>query len=915
MQKYIEIKGARVHNLKNLDVKIPHGKLTVITGLSGSGKSSLAFDTLYAEGQRRYIESLSSYARQFLGKLDKPETDYIKGISPAIAIEQKVISNNPRSTVGTSTEIYNYIKILFARVGKTFSPISGLEVKKHTVADVVDFFKTHEGQRAMILAPILGFKKYGIERQLNLLKDQGYVRLFLNKETLDIEEVLKNIPTNIEDAYLLIDRIKIDFSDEDENGRMSDSIGLAFTEGEGICDIFLPESDTIVPFSTKFELDGMEFQEPSEHFFAFNNPYGACKKCEGFGQVIGVDPNLVFPNRSLSVYEGAIFPWKGETMGEYLNQLVFNAKKFDFPIHRAIDELTQKEYQLLWEGNKYFTGLNEFFKFLESQTYKIQYRVMLSRYRGKTECPDCKGTRLRKDANYVLVNQKSVTDVVLMPVSESSVFFQKLELNDYDRQVANRILPEIVNYHMPDSLQTIVSSWNCSEKVVSVGNITNRNSYIDKNNVTQVTNSTPAGQLAPSSSKGPNRLGIMKPDVSASGDFSFGSGPMWYLSNSANNSVIEVGGFHIKNGGTSMSSPVVAGSAALYLQKCKGLSYQDFKSDLQLASNADFQTGITPNYSYGYGKLNTQDLILLKHQPATVQGPAGICVGGSINLTFNTNMTPSTILWSNGSTTNSITTSNSGNFSVYLEDAQGCRTRSAIKNIQLFQLPYVDAGPNHILCPNEPFILIGNGTASNYTWSNNIQNNTSFIPQNTGFYYLTGTDLNNCSNIDSTFLDFYTLMPVSYIETINEITSNGQAFNVTPGTPNGGTYSGEGIIGTTFHPGLAGEGTHAIVYSVQNSNGCFSTDTSYITVLSAGGVTEQNQLFTLYPNPTQSNLTIDSPLKLISIDMYSSEGKWIKNFDVSANLTLNVESLKPGIYYISLQSEIGISKIKFIKVN
>ena len=445
MQKYIEIKGARVHNLKNLDVKIPHGKLTVITGLSGSGKSSLAFDTLYAEGQRRYIESLSSYARQFLGKLDKPETDYIKGISPAIAIEQKVISNNPRSTVGTSTEIYNYIKILFARVGKTFSPISGLEVKKHTVADVVDFFKTHEGQRAMILAPILGFKKYGIERQLNLLKDQGYVRLFLNKETLDIESVLENIPSNIEDAYLLIDRIKIDFSDEDENGRMSDSIGLAFTEGEGICDIYLPESDAIVPFSTKFELDGMEFQEPSEHFFAFNNPYGACKKCEGFGQVIGVDPNLVFPNRSLSVYEGAIVPWKGETMGEYLNQLVFNAKKFDFPIHRAIDELTEKEYQLLWEGNKHFTGLNEFFKFLESQTYKIQYRVMLSRYRGKTECPDCKGTRLRKDANYVLVNQKSVTDVVLMPVSDSLEFFQKLELNDYDRQVAKRILPEIVN--------------------------------------------------------------------------------------------------------------------------------------------------------------------------------------------------------------------------------------------------------------------------------------------------------------------------------------------------------------------------------------------------------------------------------------------------------------------------------------
>ncbi len=446
MQKYIEIKGARVHNLKNIDVKIPHGKLTVITGLSGSGKSSLAFDTLYAEGQRRYIESLSSYARQFLGKLDKPETDYIKGISPAIAIEQKVISNNPRSTVGTSTEIYNYIKILFARVGKTFSPISSLEVKKHTVADVIDFLKSQQIEmRVMILAPIQGFKKYGIERQLNLLKDQGYVRLFLEKETLDIEDVLTNIPTNIENAFLLIDRIKIDFSNEDENGRISDSIGLAFTEGEGFCEIYFPENDSSYPFSNKFELDGIEFQEPSEHFFTFNNPYGACKKCEGFGQVIGVDSNLVFPNRSLSVYEGAIFPWKGETMGEYLNQLVYNAKKFDFPIHRPIDELSKEEYQLLWDGNIFFTGLNDFFKFLESQTYKIQYRVMLSRYRGKTECPDCKGTRLRKDANYVLVNNSSVTDIVLMPVSDSLDFFKNLELNDYDRQVAKRILPEIVN--------------------------------------------------------------------------------------------------------------------------------------------------------------------------------------------------------------------------------------------------------------------------------------------------------------------------------------------------------------------------------------------------------------------------------------------------------------------------------------
>lgn len=446
MQKYIEIKGARVHNLKNIDVKIPHGKLTVITGLSGSGKSSLAFDTLYAEGQRRYIESLSSYARQFLGKLDKPETDYIKGISPAIAIEQKVISSNPRSTVGTSTEIYNYLKILFARVGKTISPVSGLEVKKHTVSDVIDFLKTQEqGIRAMILSPICGFKKYGIERQLNLLKDQGYVRLFLEKETLTIEDVLKAIPSTIEKAYLLVDRIKVDFTNEEEESRIGDSISLAFTEGEGTCEIYFPDADRFVPFSNKFELDGIEFQEPNEHFFTFNNPFGACKTCEGFGQVIGIDPNLVIPNKELSVYENAIAPWKGETMSEYLNGLIYTAKKFDFPIHRPIHELTEKEVELLWTGNSHFQGLNAFFKFLESQSYKIQYRVMLSRYRGKTQCPDCRGTRLRKDANYVLVHTTSITDVVLMPVSESLEFFQKLELGDYDRQVAKRILPEIVS--------------------------------------------------------------------------------------------------------------------------------------------------------------------------------------------------------------------------------------------------------------------------------------------------------------------------------------------------------------------------------------------------------------------------------------------------------------------------------------
>ena len=446
MQKMIEIKGARVHNLKNLDVSIQHGKLTVITGLSGSGKSSLAFDTLFAEGQRRYIESLSSYARQFLGKLNKPETDYIKGISPAIAIEQKVTSNNPRSTVGTTTEIYNYLKILFAKVGKTYSPISGKEVKKHTVTDVVNYLKSLDaGTKTMIICPLEGFEKYGVERQLAILKDQGYVRLFIQNEIVDIEELIQKTPKIIENGYLLIDRIKTDFSSEDNESRYGDSIGLAFLEGNGNCSLYFPDTNTKIDFSTRFELDGIEFQEPNEHFFTFNNPFGACKKCEGYGHVIGIDENLVIPNKSLSIYEGGIVAWKGETMSEYLNQLVFNAKKFDFPIHRPIGDLTETEYQLLWEGNKYFTGLNEFFKFLESQTYKIQYRVMLSRYRGKTLCPDCRGTRLRKDTNNVLIENKTITDIVLMPISDALQFFQSLELSNYDQQVAKRIFPEIVN--------------------------------------------------------------------------------------------------------------------------------------------------------------------------------------------------------------------------------------------------------------------------------------------------------------------------------------------------------------------------------------------------------------------------------------------------------------------------------------
>ena len=442
---YIEIKGARMHNLKNLSVKIPHGKLTVITGLSGSGKSTLAFDTLYAEGQRRYIESLSSYARQFLGKLDKPETDYIKGIAPAIAIEQKVTSSNPRSTVGTTTEIYDYLKVLFARVGRTFSPVSGREVKKHDVTDVVDFLVTlPEDSKALITCPIHGFETYGHERQINLLLQQGYARMVVSNELMAISDITPEHYSKLNDALLVIDRISITASDENKT-RFGDSVSRAFLEGNGYCRILTFPTMEEFQFSTQFELDGMEFQVPNEHFFTFNNPFGACKVCEGFGQVIGIDHKLVIPDHNLSVYEGAILPWKGEQMGEYLNELVYNAKKFDFPIHRPVKELSDAEYNLLWTGNTYFTGLNRFFKFVESQTYKIQYRVMLSRYRGRTTCSSCLGTRLREDASYVKINGHSITDIVRMSINEALKFFQSIELNDFDQQVAKRILPEITN--------------------------------------------------------------------------------------------------------------------------------------------------------------------------------------------------------------------------------------------------------------------------------------------------------------------------------------------------------------------------------------------------------------------------------------------------------------------------------------
>ncbi len=445
MQQFIDIKGARVHNLKNLSVQIPHGKITVITGLSGSGKSSLAFDTIYAEGQRRYIESLSSYARQFLGKLNKPETDYIKGLSPAIAIEQKVISSNPRSTVGTITEIYDYLKLLFAKVGITYSPISGKEVKKHDVSDILSLLKSFpEGEKLLIACPLIHFGKYNTKDYFELLQKQGYQRILIDNQIEKISDY-NNFENRIsENSLLIIDRIINSFESTSMN-RFAESIQLAFNEGDGNCVIINADTNDRYNFSNRFELDGMEFQLPNEHFFTFNNPFGACKVCEGYGMVIGIDENLVFPDKTLSIFSGAIAPWKSDSMGEYLSQLVFNAKKFDFPIHRPINELTDEQYKLLWTGNRYFTGLTEFFKFLEGQTYKIQYRVLLSRYRGRTVCSSCQGTRLRSDANYVKINKKSIADIVLMPIDESFAFFQNLPTGNFEERIVKRILPEINN--------------------------------------------------------------------------------------------------------------------------------------------------------------------------------------------------------------------------------------------------------------------------------------------------------------------------------------------------------------------------------------------------------------------------------------------------------------------------------------
>ncbi|MEO0059962.1 MAG: excinuclease subunit UvrA [Bacteroidota bacterium] len=440
----IIIKGATMHNLKNVDVAIPRNKLVVITGLSGSGKSSLAFDTLYAEGQRRYVESLSSYARQFLGRLDKPKVEYIKGIAPAIAIEQKVNTTNARSTVGTSTEIYDYLKLLYARIGKTFSPVSGLEVKKDTVTDVVNQVKTFEiDSKWLLLAPIILEKGRKLEDKLKVLQQQGFARILIGTETIRIEEnLVLDAKQKKQQILLIVDRI-VAQDDEDFYNRLSDAVQTAFYEGKGTCYLQDLSAEQKFTFSNKFELDNIAFLEPNIHLFSFNNPYGACPTCEGYGNIIGIDEDLVIPNKTLSVFENAIFAWRGDAMGWYKDQLVNSAYLFDFPIHKPYFELSSTQQELVWTGNKHFSGLHAFFKELESQNYKIQNRVMLSRYRGKTKCLDCKGKRLRKETNFIKIDGKTISDLVDLPIKNLAEFFDKLQLSEYDNVVAKRLLQEI----------------------------------------------------------------------------------------------------------------------------------------------------------------------------------------------------------------------------------------------------------------------------------------------------------------------------------------------------------------------------------------------------------------------------------------------------------------------------------------
>lgn len=457
-EKYIEIKGARVNNLKNISLKIPRNKLIAITGVSGSGKSSLAFDTLYAEGERRYVESLSSYARQFLGRMSKPECDFIKGLPPAIAIEQKVVARNPRSTVGTSTEIYEYLRLLFARIGKTYSPVSGLEVKRHTTEDVLACTRQYSvGTKFCVMAPVHVIEGRTLRKQLEMYIQEGYARIYADKEFQRIDDYLENIPEDIEnqsddDIYLVIDRTSV--SDEKhEISRLIDSTETAFYEGDGACRLIFLPSNITYDFSTRFEADGIKFEEPNDNMFSFNSPLGACPTCEGFGSIIGIDEKLVIPNTSLSVYEGCVQCWRGEKMGMWAQEFCRRATKDNFPIFKPYYELSDKEKDMLWHGLPSDKGkdvhdqvsIDNFFRMVRENQYKIQYRVMLSRYRGKTICPDCHGTRLKKEANYVKVGNRSITDLVQMPIINLKEWFDKLVLTEHEEKVAKRLLSEINN--------------------------------------------------------------------------------------------------------------------------------------------------------------------------------------------------------------------------------------------------------------------------------------------------------------------------------------------------------------------------------------------------------------------------------------------------------------------------------------
>lgn len=439
----IYIKGARVHNLKNIDVSFPRNKLIVVTGVSGSGKSSLTIDTLFAEGQRRYAESLSAYARQFMARMGKPDVDYIKGLCPAIAIEQKVITRTPRSTVGSMTEIYDYLRLLFARAGKTISPVSGREVKKEDVQDVIQAIKgLKPGDKVLVLVPFLQHRNRKPMEELNILLQKGFSRIY-DGEVYRIEDLLEQKSWKpAPNASILIDRLVVKEFDEDDLHRMADSIGTAFYEGEGEMQIEVNGKKPL-HFSNRFELDGMQFEEPVPNLFSFNNPFGACPTCEGFSQVLGIDAELVIPNKRLSVYEGAVAPWKGEKLGWWREQFIKGAKKFDFPVHKPIMDLTSAQYKALWEGNEYVQGINEFFREVEQNLYKVQYRVLLSRYRGRTECPDCKGYRLRKEALYIQVAGKHIGELCEMPVKDLALWFDKLTLTPYQEEVAKRILIEI----------------------------------------------------------------------------------------------------------------------------------------------------------------------------------------------------------------------------------------------------------------------------------------------------------------------------------------------------------------------------------------------------------------------------------------------------------------------------------------